>query len=102
MERELYERFGEFGLGADRDRELPQIGAVHLAAGYLLSSMLGCRIEYTADAALQVVCAHRDDFQIDESAAFQSPDFLRLLRLMETLEKNTVTSVETSIGGGES
>ena len=36
MEKELYERFGEFGLGTDKDKNLPQIGAVHLAAGYLL------------------------------------------------------------------
>ena len=40
MEKELYERFGEFGLGMDKDKDLPQIGAVHQAAGYLISGML--------------------------------------------------------------
>jgi len=86
MEKELYDRFGEFGLGADRDKELPQVGAVHLAAGYLLSSMLGCGIEYAADAAPQVVCPHREDFDIDEDGAFESADFKKLLRLIDSLK----------------
>ena len=55
MERVLYERWGRFGLGADRERDLPLVGAVHLAAGYLVSEMLGCRVDYLADAPPQVV-----------------------------------------------
>ncbi len=86
MERELYDRFGEFGLGADHDKDLPQIGAVHLAAGYLLSSMLGCKIEYAEDSSPQVVCTHREDFSIDEAAAFNSPDFKKLLGLIDALK----------------
>ena len=86
MEKELYDRFGAFGLGADKDRALPQIGAVHLAAGYLLSGMLGCRIEYAANEAPQVICAHREDFGIDEEAAFQCADFKKLLTLIDELK----------------
>ena len=86
MEKELYDRFGEFGLGADQDKDLPQIGAVHLAAGYLLSGMLGCRIEYAENTAPQVVCANREDFCIDEEAAFQSADFKKLLTLIDALK----------------
>ena len=37
MERTLYERFGDCGLGAHHAEERPEIGAVHLAAGFLLS-----------------------------------------------------------------
>ena len=40
--RRVYERWGRYGLGADRGRDLPQIGAGHLAAGYLVSAMFGC------------------------------------------------------------
>ena len=54
MERALYERWGRYGLGADRDQRLPQLGAVHLASGYLLPAMLGCRIEFCDDTAPQV------------------------------------------------
>lgn len=86
MEQELYERFGEYGLGADHDKDLPQIGAVHLAAGYLLSEMLGCGIEYTDNSAPQVICAHREGFDIDEEAAFQSPAFKKLQKLIEELK----------------
>ena len=86
MEKELYERFGEFGLGADNDKDLPQIGAVHLAAGYLLSGMLGCQIKYNENTAPQVICTYRDDFYIDEEAAFKSADFQRLLTLIDALK----------------
>jgi len=88
MEKELYDRFGAFGLGEEKDKNLPQIGAVHLAAGYLISGMLGCRIEYAENAAPQVICAHREDFDIDEEAAFQSVDFKKLLTLIDTLKTN--------------
>lgn len=42
MEQALYDRWGRYGLGIDRNKNLPLIGAVHLAAGFLLSEMLGC------------------------------------------------------------
>jgi hypothetical protein len=86
MEKELYDRFGEFGFGADRDKNLPQIGAVHLAAGYLLSGMSGCGIRYANDTAPQVLCAHREDFVIDEEVAFRSADFKKLLALTDALK----------------
>ena len=86
MEKELYDRFGTFGLGLDKDKDLPQIGAVHLAAGYLLSGMLGCRIEYAKDTAPQVICAYRDDFSINEEDAFKSVDFKKLLTLIDALK----------------
>ena len=84
MEQVLYDRFGQWGLGADRDKDLPQIGAVHNAAGYLLSEMLGCEIVYADDAAPQVLCAHRDDFELPD--AFQSEAFHRLETLFDALQ----------------
>lgn len=46
MEKVLYERFGQFGLGKYHDIERPVIGAVHLAAGFFLSEIMGCKVEY--------------------------------------------------------
>ncbi len=86
MERTLYDRFGDCGLGEHRAEERPEIGAVHLAAGYLLSEMLGCRIEYAADAAPQVICAHREGLELDEEAPFRSEAFKRLQRLIGALK----------------
>ena len=86
MERTLHERFGDCGLGEHHAERRPEIGAVHLAAGYLLSEMMGCRIEYGADTAPQVICAHREELTIDEEAPFRSPAFKRLVKMMDALE----------------
>lgn len=86
MEQVLHDRFGRWGLGADRDRDLPQIGAVHNAAGYLLSEMLGCEVRYGEATPPEVVCARREGFDIDVEAAFESPAFRRLVKLIEDLK----------------
>ena len=86
MESVMYERFGGHGLGTDSDRNLPVIGAVHNAAGYLLSEMLGCEIRYSADAAPDVVPANRDRFVVDADAAFGSAAFRRYERLRGALK----------------
>ena len=86
MEQALYERWGRFGLGADHDRDLPAVGAVHLAAGYFVSEMLGCRVEYLADAPPRVLPANLDAPQIAPEAAFESPAFKRFEKLVDALK----------------
>ena len=86
MEQVLHERFGDLGLGEDRDRDLPVLGPVHNAAGYLLSEMIGCRVEYQTDAPPQVIPARRQDLELDVEAAFASPAFLKLKRLVDDLK----------------
>jgi hypothetical protein len=86
MEKVLYEHFGDLGLGEDHDQDRPIIGAVHNAAGFLLSEMLGCRVEYTESAPPQVVCANREDLELDIEAAFRSPAYRRLVKLIEALK----------------
>jgi len=54
MEQVLYDRFGRHGLGENRHENLPVIGAVHNASGYLVSEMLGCGIRYNENAAPDV------------------------------------------------
>ncbi|MHC4617735.1 MAG: uroporphyrinogen decarboxylase family protein [Planctomycetota bacterium] len=86
MEEALYERWGEYGPGEDRDRELPVVGAVHLAAGYLLSEMLGCKVKYKEDGPPQVLCAKMDDLNISADAAFESAAYKKFERLKESLK----------------
>jgi hypothetical protein len=86
MERVLHERFGDLGLGEDRDRDLAVLGPVHNAAGYLLSEMLGCRVEYQADAPPQVIPAGREDLELDVEAVFAGEPFRRFVRLAEALK----------------
>ena len=85
MEEVLHQRWGRFGLGADHDRDLPLVGAVHLAAGYLISEMLGCRVDYLADSPPQVICANRDSLDVSPDEAFGSPAYKKLEDLSDTL-----------------
>jgi hypothetical protein len=86
MEKALYDRWGAFGLGRDRDQDIPYIGAVHLAAGFMVSEMMGCRVEYQQDAAPQVIEADLDSPAIQPEKAFQSAIFKRFQALLETLK----------------
>jgi len=86
MERVLYERFGDLGLGDDRDKDLPVIGAVHNAAGYLLSEMLGCRVEYREGDPPLVIPAQREDLTVEMDAAFEGLPYRRLRGLMAGLK----------------
>ena len=69
-----------------RVADLPEIGAVHNASGYLLSEMLGCEIRYHADSAPDVVPAGHDRLAVEPEAAFRSPAFRRYERLREALK----------------
>lgn len=85
MEAVLHERFGAYGLGADRD--LPVIGAVHNAAGYLVSEMFGCEIRYRADPPPDVVPANRERLEVDPETPFRSAAFKRFERLRDALKR---------------
>jgi hypothetical protein len=86
MEQVLYERFGAYGLGADRDRDLPVIGAVHNAAGYLVSEMFGCEILYHADAPPDILPANRERLEVDPEVPFRSAAFKRYEGLRDALK----------------
>jgi hypothetical protein len=86
MEDVLHQRWGRFGLGQNHDQDLPVVGAVHLAAGYLISEMLGCRVDYLEDAPPQVVPANLDSREISPDSALSSPAFKRFQNLCEALK----------------
>ena len=86
MEQELYERFGLYGHGKDRGKDLPVIGAVHNAAGYILSEMLGCKVIYQEDSAPQVIPLQQDKLTVNVEEAFKSPAFKRLITLRDELK----------------
>jgi hypothetical protein len=86
MEKTLYDRWGKYGLGPDRDKDLPLVGAVHLAAGFIISEMLGCKVEYPEDASPQVICAEGDTVSVSPSRAFNSPVFKKFSGLLEALK----------------
>ncbi len=86
MEQALYDRWGRFGLGEHRGADVPWIGPVHLAAGYLTSEMLGCRVAYFEDAPPLVVPADRDSLVLHADDAFRSPAYRRFESLLDGLK----------------
>ncbi len=86
MGKALFERWGKYGLGKDKDKDLPIVGAVHLAAGYLLSEMLGCKVEYKENAPPQVICRQLEDLIISAEAAFESCVYKKFEKLTESLK----------------
>ena len=87
MEKALYNRWGKFGLGKDKDVTRPEVGAVHLAAGFLLSEMLGCKVDYKDNHPPQVISSAKEDFFIDVEDAFKSEVFKDFKNLMDRLKK---------------
>lgn len=87
MEKVLYERWGKFGLGEHKDQVRPEIGAVHLAAGYLLSEMMGCEVKYTEAHPPQVLPAHQELRNISVDEAFRSDAFRKVSGLTDSLKK---------------
>jgi hypothetical protein len=99
MEKVLYDRWGRYGLGEDHDKDVPWVGPVHLAAGYLTSDMFGCRIDYFDGAAPQVIPVEADRLEISRDAPFESPAFKRCERLLDDL-KAKYGYVKGDIGWG--
>ena len=89
MAQVLYERWGKYGLGQGKDEKLPIIGPVHFAAGYLISEMLGCKVDYKKDAPPLVLPANRQDLNISAEQAFQSPAWKRFEQLTEKLKEKS-------------
>ena len=86
MEQELYNRFGKYGPGRDRNHDLPVIGAVHLAAGYLISELLGCKVDYSEDSAPRVYPADHEELRIYADDIFKTPVFKKLEHLLDKLK----------------
>ena len=86
MEKTLYERWGTYGLGADRDNKRPEIGAVHLAAGFFLSEILGCRVDYSENHPPLVRCDDRQELKIDQEGAYKTRAYRDFGSLLDTLK----------------
>lgn len=71
MRRTLYEHFGDLGISEKDPQKRPLLGTDLLAAGYLLSELMGCGIRYQADNSPQVECMDLDEDSIDQ---IQVPD----------------------------
>ncbi len=99
MRKELYEHFGEFGIGEKNPARRPLIGSDLLACGYLYSQIMGCDIIFEEDNSPQVVCMELDEDTVEE---LEYPNletnetWLGVKKQMEYL-KDTYGHVETHI-----
>ena len=87
MEQVLYDRWGQFGLGKNRMEKRPEIGAVHLAAGFIISEMLGCKVDYQQDNPPQVIPAQDTSLTINEEAAFKTDVYKKFIKLCTDLKQ---------------
>lgn len=87
MERVLHEKWGRFGLGSARGDVRPEVGAVHLAAGYMLSQMLGCEVRYHEGRPPQVVPRNMEKLIVEPDRAFDSGASRDLQNVIESLKK---------------
>ena len=87
MEKTLYQHWGQFGIGHKNPESKPVIGAVHLAAGFLIQEMTGCQVDYSADAPPQVIPAKGEDLSIEIESPFESPAFRRFEKMLESLKR---------------
>jgi hypothetical protein len=72
MEKELYNRFGMYGLDRDRNKDLSSIGAVYNATGYFISELSGCRVNYFEDSVPQVYSANHEELKIYTNDIFKT------------------------------
>jgi hypothetical protein len=85
MEKALYQRWGSYGLGARHDRPRPVIGPIHLAAGFLVSGMLGCGIVFQPGGSPLVTPGEGP--APDLEAAFNSALFRDFRALIDSLKE---------------
>ncbi|MDP2983459.1 MAG: uroporphyrinogen decarboxylase family protein [Candidatus Latescibacter sp.] len=102
MRRVLWERFGQFKYGEENPAPRPVIGPVHLAAGFMVSSLWGCSIRYYENNSPVVESRHMTLEELDAMPApdpMGNPDFRDLFSLIREL-KNRFGYVEGDIGWG--
>ena len=87
MEKVLYEKWGRYGLGNRENVKLPEIGAVHLAAGFMLSEMMGCKVDYTDSHPPRVLPANKEKLSLNIEDAFKSDIFKDFVYLRDELKK---------------
>lgn len=85
MEKALFSRFGKYGLGKNWNRPMPEIGAIHLAAGYFLSEVMGCQVDFLPDGAPQVHSRDGSLEPINIDQIISHKHWKALTNLIETL-----------------
>lgn len=89
----LHDRFGQIGLGEAEAEPRPVIGPVHLAAGYLVSGILGCDIRFGESTPPEVMCRNMTDAEL---MALDVPDVQNAYPMNKTME--LIDTLESQYG----
>jgi uroporphyrinogen-III decarboxylase len=90
MDKYLYERFGDLGLGRKEAISRPVIGPVHIAAGFVISQLFGCKVKFHESSPPDVIARNLNDTEIMNLSA---PNFKEaypineLIKMMDILEE---------------
>jgi hypothetical protein len=90
MRKHLRNRFSDLDLVDGEIKPRPVVGGTLLAAGYLISAILGCEIKYFDDAPPEVIPQNLTDEQIvalKPLDIFKTRPMQELLRMMDKLEQ---------------
>jgi Uroporphyrinogen decarboxylase (URO-D) len=90
MRKYLMNRFPDLDLVDGEIKHRPVVGATLLAAGYLISAILGCEIKYFDDAPPEVIPKNLNDEQISALKPiniFKTLTMQELLRMIDQLEQ---------------
>ncbi len=86
----LFDRFGMIGLGEENAEEKPVMGSIYIAAGFLISALLGCKINFSDENPPEVEPRNMTD---DEAWELKVPDvektypMNKIISLMDKLEE---------------
>ncbi|MBE7557410.1 hypothetical protein HS125_00035 [bacterium] len=90
MRRQLWEKFGDLGIGEKHPEPQPIIGSKFTAMGWMIAATLGAQIRYLDDAPPWPICAEWDDDYADHVKVpdiTTAPFMSDVLRQMDWLEK---------------
>jgi hypothetical protein len=74
-------------MGLYKNSPRPEIGAVHLAAGFIISEMMGCQVNYSETHPPQVLPANNEDLFVNTDEVFRSVTFNEVIKLSDALKK---------------
>ncbi len=93
MRHELYERYGDLGLGDADPQPRPVIGSLHVAGGFIIPALLGAEIIFASDAAPQPKPL---DLTLAQIEALEKPDFRNAWPMAELIA--SMDALETEYG----
>lgn len=60
MRKVLHQKFGDFGIGEKNPKKRPILGSDLIAAGYLFSTVAGCKVIFKEGDSPNVICSNAD------------------------------------------